>query len=124
MLSFSKHLSTKLIGHLRAKKIAERFLLFLVLLISSVSTFAKTGDDQIAQLRQQLSLNYLQPAPHMALAKHYRDKGDRLQAFYLLEYARRARFSEIFLIRHFKLRLVMQDSLMIPGREKLTLIKA
>lgn len=39
-------------------------------------------------------MNYLKPAPHMALAKYYLDKGERLQAFYILEYARRARFPE------------------------------
>jgi tetratricopeptide (TPR) repeat protein len=46
------------------------------------------------QLRNDLAMRYLEPAPHMALAKYYLDKGDRLQAFYILEAARRGRFEE------------------------------
>jgi tetratricopeptide (TPR) repeat protein len=39
-------------------------------------------------------MGYAEPGPHMALAKYFWQKGDRLQAFLLLEYARRTRFRE------------------------------
>ena len=55
---------------------------------------AQTGDTKLTQLRRQLAMEYMQPAPHLALAKYYWQKGDRLQAFYISEYARRARFPE------------------------------
>jgi hypothetical protein len=43
-------------------------------------------------LRRELALRYLEPGPHMALAKYCHDRGDRLLAFYILESARRTRF--------------------------------
>jgi tetratricopeptide (TPR) repeat protein len=39
-------------------------------------------------------MRFLDPEPHMALAKFYYDKGNRLQSFYMLEAARRGRFEE------------------------------
>ncbi|MFN2481825.1 MAG: HEAT repeat domain-containing protein [Pyrinomonadaceae bacterium] len=39
-------------------------------------------------------MRYMEPAPHMALAKYFRDRGDRIQAFYILETARRGRFEQ------------------------------
>ena len=39
-------------------------------------------------------MRFLEPAPHMALAKYFIDHGNRLQAFYILETARRGRFKE------------------------------
>lgn len=55
---------------------------------------AQTEHQQLVQLRHQLALHYLEPAPHMALAKYFWERGDRLQAFYLLEYARRGHFPQ------------------------------
>jgi tetratricopeptide (TPR) repeat protein len=49
-------------------------------------------DQKLVQLHQQLGMNYLEPAPHMALAKYLWERGDRLQAFHILENARRNRF--------------------------------
>jgi len=83
-------------------------LIILTFLISSVScatraevaqasgakSTASVVSPQLAELRLELARHYLEPAPHMALAKYYLEQGDRLQAFYLLEYARRARFPE------------------------------
>lgn len=67
----------------------------LVIIVCFVSASAlETENPELIKLRQQLALNYLEPAPHMELAKYFWDKGDRLQAFYLLENARRARFPE------------------------------
>ena len=54
----------------------------------------QTESAKLTQLRRQLAVEYMQPAPHLALAKYYWQKGDRLQAFYISEYARRARFPE------------------------------
>jgi tetratricopeptide (TPR) repeat protein len=55
----------------------------------------------LEKLRKDLALRYVEPEPHMALARYYHDKGDRLQAFLLLEYDRRGlfpkeQFSEAF----------------------------
>lgn len=59
---------------------------------ASPSGIASTPDPQLVQLRRQLAIHYMEPASHMAMAKYFWEKGDRLQAFYLLEYARRGRF--------------------------------
>ena len=48
----------------------------------------------LAELRAEYAMRFLEPAPHMALAKYFRDKGNRIQAFYILETARRGRFEE------------------------------
>lgn len=53
--------------------------------------------DQVSsldQLRREYSMRFLEPAPHMALAKYFSEHGNRLQAFYILETARRNRFKE------------------------------
>ncbi len=49
---------------------------------------------ELERLREDYAMRYLEPEPHMALAKYFRDHGDRLQAFYILESARRGRFEE------------------------------
>lgn len=64
----------------------------VVLAAPALCDRAQAQDQQLVLLRQQLALNYLEPEPHMALVKYYLNKGDRLQAYYLLEYARRGRF--------------------------------
>lgn len=70
------------------------FLLIVLFVASTQSVISQTENAQLIQLRQQIALNYLKPLPHLALAKYYWQKGDRLQAFYISEYARRARFPE------------------------------
>ena len=69
-------------------------LVVLLILIASDSVAAQTTDPQLVRLRHQLAMGYAEPGPHMALAKYFWQKGDRLQAFLLLEYARRTRFRE------------------------------
>lgn len=54
------------------------------------------------QIRHDLAMRYLEPSPHMALAKFYFDKGDRLQSFYILEAARRGRFEEAIFNQAFR----------------------
>ena len=68
-------------------------LLFIAASCQAVSATQAT-DPQLVQLRLQLANSYLEPAAHMALAKYYWQKGERLQAFYISEYARRQRFPE------------------------------
>jgi AraC-like DNA-binding protein len=75
------------------------FAIFVVLF--SLSLAAKAQRSTLDQLRHDLAMRYLEPAPHMALAKFYLDKGDRLQAFYILEAARRGRFEDAIFNRAF-----------------------
>jgi len=60
----------------------------------SAESTVQTQGPSISQLRAEYAMRFLEPAPHMALAKYFRDKGNRLQAFYILETARRGRFEE------------------------------
>lgn len=78
------------------------FLLF-VFLISINFIVAQSTDSKLTQLRQQLAYKYLSPDPHLSLAKYYWDKGDRIQAFYISEYARRARFPELIFDQAFEM---------------------
>jgi tetratricopeptide (TPR) repeat protein len=70
------------------------------LLATSLPCAAQTGGrapeqgKTLEQLRQDYATNFLDPAPHMALAKYFRDHGNRLEAFYVLETARRTRFEQ------------------------------
>jgi hypothetical protein len=72
---------------------ASALVTALILVVAIVATPSLvTGQSEgadLAQLRHRLALQYLEPAPHIALAKYFWARGDRLQAFYLLEYARR-----------------------------------
>jgi tetratricopeptide (TPR) repeat protein len=70
------------------------FILSVLFFVLSAFVIGQTEDARLTQLRRQLAVEYLLPAPHLALAKYYWQKGDRLQAFYISEYARRARFPE------------------------------
>ena len=79
-------------------------LLLIVLLVNLTALVAaQTEDAKIVHLRQQLALNYMQPMPHLALAKYYWQKGDRLRAFYISEYARRTRFPEAIFNQAFQI---------------------
>ncbi|HKG13898.1 MAG TPA: tetratricopeptide repeat protein [Pyrinomonadaceae bacterium] len=51
-------------------------------------------DATLERLREDYAMRYLEPEPHMALAKYFRDRGDRLAAYWVLESARRERFEE------------------------------
>lgn len=53
---------------------------------------AQAREKSLAELRHEYAMRFMEPAPHMALARHFRDAGNRLQAFYTLESARRGRF--------------------------------
>lgn len=69
------------------------------LLVGSV--FAQAANRSLVDLREDLARHYVEPNAHMSLAKYFHDEGNRLQAFLLLEYARRGlfppdQFSEAF----------------------------
>ena len=76
-------------------------LLIGLLILSSTGTPAQDG--QLQQLRADFAMRFLEPAPHMALAKYYLDHGNRLQAFEILEAARRSRFEESVFNQAFQL---------------------
>lgn len=61
---------------------------------AQVQNHAPEQGKTLEQLRHEYAMGFLDPAPHMALAKYFRDNGDRLQAFHILETARRGRFPE------------------------------
>lgn len=48
--------------------------------------------DELVQLRAEYASNFLNPETHLRLAKFLMDKGDRLNAFYISEAARRTYF--------------------------------
>ena len=56
----------------------------------------------LESLRRDLAVRFLEPEPHMALAKYFRDTGDPAAAFTVLETARRGRFPEEVFNRAFK----------------------
>jgi hypothetical protein len=70
------------------------FLLICLCFAGAADAFPQSRDAALDGLRNQFTVNYMQPEAHFALAKYYLDKGDKVQAFYILEYARRHRFSE------------------------------
>ena len=57
-------------------------------------TPAPAPDATLGRLREDYAMRYLEPEPHMALAKYFGDRGDRVEAFFILETARRTRFEE------------------------------
>jgi tetratricopeptide (TPR) repeat protein len=54
------------------------------------------------RLREEYAMRFLEPEPHMALARHFRDAGKPLLAFNVLEGARRGRFPKEEFDRAFK----------------------
>lgn len=70
------------------------FLLICLCLACAAGALPQSRDAALDELRNQFAVNYMQPEAHFALAKYYLDKGDKVQAFFILEYARRYRFPE------------------------------
>lgn len=71
------------------------FAIFLTLglfLTGGVFAQKRAVDPELARLRHEWAMRYLEPGPHMELAKYFRKKGNLIQAFYILEAARRYRF--------------------------------
>jgi len=57
-------------------------------------SIAQNNQRSLEQLRNQLAMRYFDALPHVELAKYFRDEGNRLMAFYILETARRHRVDE------------------------------
>ena len=80
------------------KALSNRLAAALVVAVAGVfivtSHATQSQSPSVSQLQAEYAMHFLEPAAHMALAKYYRDKGNRLQAFYILETARRGRFEE------------------------------
>src|SRR5882672_1231936 len=70
------------------------FLLLFLLPIGCLKLEAQTQSPSLADLQRAYAMRYLELGPHMALAKYYFDHGNRIEAFYTLEAARRGRFEE------------------------------
>ncbi|HYR75142.1 MAG TPA: tetratricopeptide repeat protein [Pyrinomonadaceae bacterium] len=80
----------------------QRIMLSLAVVMSSC-LLAQAQNEPLKQLRVDYALRFLEPAPHMALAKYFLDNGNRLQAFDILEAARRSRFEESVFNQAFQL---------------------
>lgn len=69
------------------------FSVFMMLTLSAKDE-AQTLSPSLVELQRAYAMRFLEPEPHMALAKYYFDHGNRIEAFYTLEAARRTRFEE------------------------------
>ena len=78
-----------------SKSLSISLLFAFVFLFSSTNLRAQTIDPELVRLRQQHAQKYLSADSHLALVRYYWSKGDRIQAFHISEYARRARFPEL-----------------------------
>lgn len=75
--------------------------LFAVAMVFPSAAHGQAPDEQLKQLRQEYAMRFLEPEPHMALAKYFLDRGQRLPAFYILEEARRSYIEEKIFDRAF-----------------------
>lgn len=71
-----------------------QFMLACLLLSGCHEPEARAQSTNLADLQRAYAMRYLEPEPHMALAKYYFDHGDRIEAFFITETARRSRFEE------------------------------
>ena len=76
------------------KRFIKIFAPLCLIFLLSTAAFAQTADAKLLELRRQFAVNYLNPEAHFALARYFIEKDDKLQAFYIMEYARRYRFPE------------------------------
>jgi tetratricopeptide (TPR) repeat protein len=65
-----------------------------IALLFSTPPALRAQEPTLETLRTDLADHYVEARPHMALAHYFHDKGDRLQAFRLLESARRSLISQ------------------------------
>jgi hypothetical protein len=77
-----------------SKRFIKIFTLICLIFISANSVFTQTDDPKLLELRKQYAENYLKPEAHFALAKYHLEKGNKHQAFYIMEFARRYKFPE------------------------------
>ena len=79
---------------MRKNSLAMVFVFICLNLMTASFTFSQTTDAKLIELRRQFAINYLKPEAHFALARYYIEKGNEVEAFYIMEYARRYRFEE------------------------------
>ena len=91
--------------NLDVKLISTTLAAFVLCLLPAMLT---AQEPALEKLRQDFAVRYIEPEPHVALARYFHEKGNRLQAFLLLESARRglvpkeqfdAAFERVFLKR-------------------------
>lgn len=70
------------------------YLILIHCICLTVVTASRSQDRKLIELRKDFANRYLQPEAHFALAKYYIDQGNFVQAFFILEYARRYRFEK------------------------------
>jgi tetratricopeptide (TPR) repeat protein len=75
-------------------RITRLCLPILLPLVLGAKFEAQTQNRDLMELQQAYAMRFLEPEPHMALAKYYFDHGKPLEAFHILEAARRNRFEE------------------------------
>jgi tetratricopeptide (TPR) repeat protein len=79
---------------LNLAKIARLCFAVFLLLVLSAKYGAQTQSPSLVELQRAFAMRFLEPEPHMILAKYYFDHGNRIEAFYTVEAARRTRFEE------------------------------
>jgi hypothetical protein len=62
-------------------------VVLLIGFLTLASPPAPAQDDPLKHLRDDFAMRFLEPEPHMALAKYYLEHGNRLLAFDTLEAA-------------------------------------
>lgn len=76
----------------RAKLVSLLLMMFCV--FGSIAAQSPATEPELVRLRHQWAMRFLEPGPHMELAKYFCAKGNLIQAFYILENARRGRFEQ------------------------------
>src|SRR5438874_3832707 len=69
-------------------------LLVLLLLPFASGSVRPQAPPELAKLQNDFAMHYFEPEPHMALTRYYLDRGDRREAFFTLEAARRGILQE------------------------------
>ena len=77
-----------------AKLTLSILTVYLFVVVCSAQSSVSSPDEELIRLRNDWAVHFLEPEPHMELAKYFRDKGNLLQAFFILENARRGRFEQ------------------------------
>src|SRR5262249_55065167 len=67
----------------------SHLFLSLVILAASGDAGISQSPPELVKLQNDFALHYFEPEPHMALTKYYLGRGDRREAFFTLEAARR-----------------------------------
>jgi tetratricopeptide (TPR) repeat protein len=78
------------------------YLLPLLVLIAASGNGRSQAQPDLARLQNDLAVRYFEAAPHMALTKYYLSRGDRREAFFVLETARRGILEEAVFDRAFQ----------------------